>query len=153
MVDIVHRVAAQAPIAKVYAALATTDGIAGWWTRNTTGKSQVGGTIKTLFLRPDGSEVGGIEFTVLALETNREVRWRFTENGPAEWNGTDAIFTLSQEGEYTVIRFGHRNWKEEVEFTGHCSTKWATFLLSLKELVETGKGRPAPDDLIISDWH
>ena len=35
----------------------------------------------------------------------------------------------------------------------HCSTKWATFLLSLRDLVETGKGKPAPADLKISNWH
>jgi hypothetical protein len=28
--------------------------------------------------------------------------------------------------------------------------KWATFLLSLKDLMEKGKGRPAPDDLEIN---
>jgi hypothetical protein len=33
------------------------------------------------------------------------------------------------------------------------STKWATFLLSLRDLVETGTGRPSPNDLTISNWH
>jgi len=40
-----------------------------------------------------------------------------------------------------------------VEFMHHCSTKWATFMLSLKQLVETGKGAPSPDDVQISNWH
>jgi hypothetical protein len=31
--------------------------------------------------------------------------------------------------------------------------KWATFLLSLRQLVETGSGRPAPDDLKIDDFN
>jgi len=35
----------------------------------------------------------------------------------------------------------------------HCSTKWATFLMSLKQLVETGTGAPHPDDVRISNWH
>ena len=35
----------------------------------------------------------------------------------------------------------------------HCSTKWATFLLSLRDLAETGQGRPAPHDLRIGNWH
>jgi hypothetical protein len=35
----------------------------------------------------------------------------------------------------------------------HCSTKWATYLLSLKQLVETGTGAPDPIDVQISDWH
>ena len=34
----------------------------------------------------------------------------------------------------------------------HCSTKWAIFLMSLKSLVETGKGSPGPDDVRIGDW-
>ena len=34
----------------------------------------------------------------------------------------------------------------------HCSTKWAAYLMSLKELVETGQGAPAPNDVQISNW-
>jgi len=32
----------------------------------------------------------------------------------------------------------------------HCSTKWATFLLSLKDYVERGEGRPEPRDTKIA---
>lgn len=32
----------------------------------------------------------------------------------------------------------------------HCSTKWAVYLMSLKALVETGKGNPNPHDPHIS---
>jgi hypothetical protein len=46
-----------------------------------------------------------------------------------------------------------RQWREEVEFMAYCSTKWATFLLSLRDLVETGTGKPAPHDLKIDDWN
>jgi hypothetical protein len=51
------------------------------------------------------------------------------------------------------VLFKHEGWREPVEFMHHCSTKWATFLMSLKETVETGQGRPHPDDVRISDWH
>lgn len=30
--------------------------------------------------------------------------------------------------------------------------KWATLLSSLRDLVETGEGKPAPDDLEIDNW-
>jgi hypothetical protein len=80
------------------------------------------------------------------------VQWRVTA-GPPEWIGTDVTFSLSQEDEYTVLLFGHRNWREAVEFTAHCSMKWATFLLSLRDLVENGEGRPSPDDLKIDNWN
>lgn len=53
----------------------------------------------------------------------------------------------------TILNFGHRNWQEPVEFMAHCSTKWAVFLMSLRALVETGQGKPAPEDLKIDNWN
>jgi hypothetical protein len=38
---------------------------------------------------------------------------------------------------------------QPVEFMHHCSTKWATFLLSLKDWLERAEGRPAPYDVKI----
>src|SRR5262249_41175956 len=105
-----------------------------------------------VFCCPAGAEIGKMDFEVLKLVPNREVHWRF-KAGPEEWIGTDVTFQLSQPGQYTVLLFGHRNWREAVEFMSHCSMKWATFLLSLSELVETGKGKAAPDDLKIDDWN
>ncbi len=152
MVDIIHRVGIKALIEQVYAALATTDGVAGWWTRDTSGDSSEGGTIAVRFLTPDGAEIGGMQIRVTELQPNRKVQWHFLD-GPAEWIGTDATFDLSTDGDYTIVLFGHRNWREAVEFTAHCSMKWATFLLSLRQFVETGTGRPAPDDLKIDNWN
>lgn len=152
MVDIIHRIGIRAPVSKVYAALSTVDGVAGWWTRETTGDSRPGGTIRFCFRSPDGTEKGRVEVDVLRLVPNERVHWRI-KSGPEEWVGTDVTFELSQVGEDVLVLFGHRNWREAVEFTAHCSMKWATFLLSLKALVETGKGRPAPDDLKIDNWN
>ena len=152
MVDIIHRVGIRAPIAKVYEALATTAGVAGWWTQETTGTSQPGGTIDVKFLRPGGEAIGGMTMEVVALEPNQRVHWRFTA-GPEEWIGTDATFDLKQDGDYTIVLFGHRNWREAVEFTAHCSMKWATFMVSLRELVETGTGRPSPEDRKVDNWN
>lgn len=89
---------------------------------------------------------------VVALDTERLVNWRCTA-GPEEWIGTEVAFKLEQQDDYTIVRSGHRNWREAVEFTEHCSMKWAIFLLSLKELVETGKGRPSPNDIKIDNWN
>jgi len=152
MVDIVQRVGIKASAAQVYAALATIDGLAGWWTRATAGASKVGQTIAFRFHTAAGDEIGGFDMDVLELVPEQTVRWR-VKAGPAEWVGTDIEFNLSRQDEHTIVMFGHRKWREEAEFMAHCSTKWATFLLSLRDLVETGRGRPAPDDLKISNWH
>ena len=152
MVNIIHRVGIKAPIEKVYEALSTINGIAGWWTQHTSGTSEPGKTIVVRFLTPAGEEKGSMQMEVKAMQQNKMVAWKFTD-GPKEWIDTNVTFDLHVEDDYTIVLFGHRNWKEAVEFTSHCSMKWAIFLLSLKELVETGKGRPSPDDMKIDNWN
>jgi hypothetical protein len=80
------------------------------------------------------------------------VHWR-VQDGPAEWVGTEVSFTLTREDGQTIVLFAHRGWREAGAFMAHCSTKWASFLLSLRAFAETGRGQPAPDDLKISNWH
>jgi uncharacterized protein YndB with AHSA1/START domain len=152
MIDIIHRVGIKAPPSKVYSALSTIEGVAGWWTKETSGVSRPGGSIDFQFSSPSGERIGGMTMEVLALDPDKAVRWR-CKAGPEEWIGTDVVFKLAQDGDYTIVHFGHKNWREAVEFTEHCSMKWATFMLSLKELVETGKGRPSPDDVKIDNWN
>lgn len=41
MADIIHRVGIKAPVATVYAALSTVEGVAGWWTKHTSGSSKI----------------------------------------------------------------------------------------------------------------
>ncbi len=152
MVDIMHRIGIRAPAARVYEAVATAQGIAGWWTRNTTGTDAVGGHVNVRFLHEDGTEIGQMDFEMTRLDPEREVRWRIN-SGPPEWIGTDVTFELAVDGDMTILRFGHRNWKEPVEFMAHCSMKWAVFLMSLRDLVETGTGKPAPQDVKIDNWN
>jgi len=153
MVDIIHRIGIKASPAEVYGALSTVEGVAGWWTRETAGESKVGGVMTVRFFDHGAvTEKGRMDLEVTRLDPGKEVRWR-VKAGPQEWIGTDVTFSLSQADAQTVIVFGHRNWREAVEFTAHCSMKWATFLLSLRELVETGRGRPSPDDLKIDNWN
>ncbi|MGQ5261741.1 SRPBCC family protein [Micromonospora sp. ZYX-F-536] len=147
MVDILHQVGVVAPLDDVYRAVATPEGIAGWWSTDTTGKSEVGGQVAVRF-----GDSGGFDLEILELDPADWVRWRVV-GGPQEWIGTEISWRFDQRGEYTIVNFTHEGWREPVEFMYECSTKWATFLMSLKELVETGRGRPAPDDVQISDGH
>ncbi|MER6678161.1 SRPBCC domain-containing protein [Streptomyces sp. NPDC000983] len=146
MVDILHRIGVTSPPGDVYDALTTIDGLADWWTRDTEGDSEVGGVIRFRFLP------GGFDMKVLETAPAERVAWEVVD-GPEEWIGTRVIFDLKQEDDYTIVLFRHEGWREQVEFMNHCSTKWATYLMSLKKLVETGKGDPSPDDVRISNWH
>jgi uncharacterized protein YndB with AHSA1/START domain len=147
MVDILHRVGMKsASVDAVYEALTTIEGLSGWWATDTKGQTEVGGILEFRF------EPGGIDMKVLELNPAKRVLWEVTD-GPAEWIGTKVRWELKQSGDYAIVLFAHEGWKEPVEFMYHCSTKWATFLVSLKQLVETGVGAPEPHDLKISDWH
>lgn len=148
MADILHRVGIKTnSIDAVYRALTTRDGLAGWWTSNTQGEGdRVGNIIQFRF------GAGGFDMRVKKLDAPSLVEWELAE-GPDEWMPTTIQFELKQDGDYVIVLFRHLNWKEPVEFMHHCSTKWAVFLLSLKELVETGKGRPDPVDIKIDNWN
>ena len=151
MADILHRVGIKSSPDDVYKALTAREGLANWWTNNTQGESKVGGLLKFRF-SVNGTEIGGFDMKVLELQPTKRVFWQVV-GGPEEWIGTKVSWELKQEGEYTIVLFRHQDWKEPVEFMYHCSTKWAIFLMSLKSLVETGKGAPSPDDVRIGDWH
>lgn len=152
MIDIIHRIGIKSPAAKVYNALTSLEGLAHWWTEEVTGDGKVGGKIEFCFRSETDDLKGKMVMEVQELNAPGEVRWRCIE-GPDEWIGTDITFQLSQQDNQTIVLFGHRNWREAVEFTSHCSMKWATFLLSLREYVETGKGKPSPHDLKIDNWN
>ena len=146
MPDILHKVGIKSSsLNDVYRALTEIDHLSAWWTTNTTGESKVGGALQFRF------GAGGFDMKVLELQSGKRVLWQVIE-GPEEWVGTKISFDLKQEGEWTIILFKHEGWKEPVEFMHHCSNKWAVFLLSLKSLLETGKGAPRPNDLKIDSW-
>jgi uncharacterized protein YndB with AHSA1/START domain len=143
MPDILHKVGVKAPPNEAYKALSTLEGLAGWWTSDTRGDPNEGGVIAFHFGR------GRVDMKVLELAPAKQVLWQVVGGAP-EWIGTKVSFELVPDEKQTKIIFKHQGWKEPVEFMHHCSTKWATFLMSLKSLLETGKGAPFPDDVHIT---
>ncbi len=147
MVNILHRVGIKSSsLNDAHKALTTREGLSAWWTNDTQGEGEVvGRVLKFRF------GAGGIDMKVLELDPAKRVLWQVVD-GPEEWIGTKVNFDLKQEGDWTIILFKHQGWKEPVEFMHHCSTKWAVVLLSLKSLLETGKGAPAPNDIKLDSW-
>ncbi len=143
MAEINHYVGIKASPSAVYAALTSNAGLASWWTNDVTGAGDVGSVIEFRF---DG---GGPDFEVIELIPNELVRWRHSGNMPEDWMETEVLYQLQVKDGQTFVRFTHSNWQEASNFLGHCSTKWAVFLLSLKDVLETGKGHPFPNDIHI----
>ena len=145
--NIVHRVGARDTSPEtIYEALSTIEGLSSWWTTDTHGDPEIGGTIAFQFGGDDG-----FDMLVRELVPAKRVAWQVVA-GPEEWIGTEVTFDIRQDDGWTIVLFEHHGWRQQGEFMGHCSTKWATFLLSLVELVQSGSGRPYPHELKISNW-
>lgn len=146
MTAIRHRVGIAAPQARVFEALTTPEGLAGWWTRNVDGGANLGGRLRFYFGSPEPSAV----MEVVELTSPQRVGWRCVQ-GPDEWVGTNFTFELQPSADETVLLFTNA-WREPVEFMYHCSTKWGYFLLGLKAWLEGGEATPFPGELKISSW-
>lgn len=145
MYDIRHRIGVEATTADVYRHIATVDGLRRWWTTDTRGASSVGDKVSFHFGGPDRF----MTMEVTVLDPGRRVAWRCID-GPDEWIDTTISFDIKDVDGETIINFTHSDWREPVEFMGHCSSKWGSYLLSLKQALQSGSGLPFPDDVKMS---
>ena len=74
-------------------ALTTLEGLAGWWTSDTQGDSNVGGVIQFRF-----GDRGRIEMKVVGLVPNKHALWQVV-GGPEAWIGTKVRFDLAPTDE------------------------------------------------------
>jgi uncharacterized protein YndB with AHSA1/START domain len=135
MPDILHRISIDAPAHHVHDLIASTDGVARWWTgRPLTGEHVVGSHFSVYFRDSDRPAA------VMQVESDNpdQVVWRVTD-GPDTWIGTRITFTLRPRGQGgTTLLFTHADWAEAGEFMSGCSTNWGAYLTSLKTGAETG---------------
>jgi uncharacterized protein YndB with AHSA1/START domain len=142
MASIYHQVGIKAPLDKVYDAIATTEGVTGWWTQ-TSGDPAINGQLEFSF---NGHIVS---VSVTANTPGKYIEW--TVGGDAgEWLDTRICFDFDEKPDQVMVNFQHTDWKEATPFLAHCSTKWGVFMLSLKDYLETGSGKPFPQDVHIN---
>jgi len=148
MPEILHRITVDAPVAQVHDLIATSDGIARWWTgRPVDGGTAVGAAFGVYFAN---AEKPAAVMQVMA-ETPGEITWR-VEQGPDSWLDTLITFALRPHGENgTTLLFTHAGWREASEFMSGCSTNWGAYLTSLKHGAETGRFAAYPESEI-SRW-
>ena len=142
MATIYHQVGIRAPVDKIFNAIATLEGVSGWWTL-TSGEPTLEGELTFSFGEHD------VFAKVTAYEKNKRVEWT-VQGEEGEWLNTRICFDLDEKKDQVMVNFQHADWKGATEFLAHCSTKWAMFLLSLKKYVETGTGMSFPDDIHIN---
>lgn len=130
----------KAPREKVYQALTTNRGIAGWWTVRVQGEQEEGGTLRLEF---EGTR-HIIEMYVEELCDPELVVWEcLTHNFFSEWPSTKVRFMLKAEPkDFCKLSFEHIGLKKNCECYGDCSLGWDHFLISLASFCESGIGSP-----------
>src|SRR5262249_18397888 len=137
--EIRHLVGIKASPSKVYEALTTAKGVARWWTTDVRGDgTHKGGRLEMRF------EGNLLAVGVKDLRKDKVVVWKTTTT---DYPFAGVVrFELKKKGSETLVHFSHTGVPKG--FHGDfLSTKWATFLLSMKDSIEKGRGRPFPRDV------
>lgn len=160
MPNIHHELIIGVPAEKVYNAITSREGLAGWWTPETTAKAEVGSIARFPF-----GDTYFKEMKITALKPFEYVKWVCIA-GADEWIGTTLSFELeasdkrmmlkshpetgdqvrqNNSNDVTLLVLQHDGWKEESSMYAECNYTWGQFLRSLKLYCETGEGRPWPE--------
>lgn len=137
--SIFHRLLIEAPVEKVYHAITTQQGLAGWWTPDTIAKPEIGSISRFAF-----GPAYFKEMEITDLKPYSLVKWRCIK-GFDDWMGTTLTFELEPHQKGCVLLFHHDGWEAYTPEFASCSFDWALFFRSLKFLCETGKGFPYPE--------
>src|SRR4051794_6745123 len=126
-------------------AFAAIRNVRGWWSASITGTSENTGDAFRF-------EVPGVHrctMTLTEVVPGERMVWHVTDSwvvfaeDTREWEDTDVVFTVDEQGGRTVVTFTHAGLSPAVECYDLCSDAWTGFVTgSLKHLIETGRGEP-----------
>lgn len=135
-----RRLTIAAPATEVFDAVATLEGLRGWWTSLVSGDTSVGGAVQLRFQGLDEQIVMRVD----SAEHGRLLAWTCLENsGHPEWQSTEITFTLEAiSAESTLLDFEHRGLVPSLACYETCEVGWDHFLASIASYVETGRGAP-----------
>lgn len=138
-----------APADRVYAAIVTPEK---WWTRFANVSCEEGGVSEFRF-PADGFFAA---MKNLRLEPGRLVEWECVrqvhppDSGfrqRSEWEGTRIRFEIEPAGERKCrLHFEHLGLCPNLDCYRACDDAWQTYIISLRQLIEAGSGRPYDDD-------
>jgi hypothetical protein len=121
-------------------AIATRDGVRGWWTPLVSGSSDRGGTLRLEFEGVDEH----IDLLIVASRPPTEVELSVVEHTSLdEWAGTRIRFEVSPVGDdASTLAFQHAGLSPKLEYYDQCEAGWDHFLNGLVAFAERGKGAP-----------
>jgi uncharacterized protein YndB with AHSA1/START domain len=129
--------AGRCPPAKVYAAIATQNGMRNWWTADTRmdetsgGKAEFGFDKRGMVFRMD----------ILTLNPGKQVIMKCHGDHP-DWDGTTLTWTIEPRDNQTILHFTQGGLREVTDFMAGCNSMWGQLMFRIKGYVE-GKN-PGP---------
>jgi uncharacterized protein YndB with AHSA1/START domain len=127
------------PRERVFDAVATLEGLAGWWTTLVDGRAEPGGEITFRFEGLDEQIVMRVD----EARTPELLVWTCLEHsGHPEWEGTRVAFEIEELNEGSLLRFRHDGLLPTLDCYDVCESGWERFLASIADYAESGKGNP-----------
>ena len=129
MATLYHQVWINAPVSKLYEALATAEGLGLWWVPHTSTETDAG----LVLAHNPGEAHGEVKMKVLDATRDKRVEWEIISTHPSTspasaWTGTHIIFELSVRENpggrlgisdavpnMSVLEFRHSGWNEHSE--------------------------------------
>jgi uncharacterized protein YndB with AHSA1/START domain len=142
--DYACRVAFARDRERVFDAIATLEGLGGWWTPLVCGSAAEGQEMRFDFEGMDEH----IRMRVDRLERPKSVAWTcIAHSSLDDWAGTKITFDLVPRGkEGTELHFRHVGLEPDLECYESCEAGWDHFLRSLARYVDQGRGTPFRGD-------
>ncbi len=139
MKKIIHFLHIKAPPSKVFWALTTQEGLAGWWSTDLKVEGGLGAVIHFHFVADFNPDM-----EVTALEEDQLIGWKCI-GGHDNWLEDTFSFELRPSAGATDLMFEQAYARElSDEIYGNYNFNWGYYIGSLKELCETGIGKPYP---------
>lgn len=137
MVDLNHQIPIPASAARVFAAVATSEGNRGWWTADSLIDAREGGRATFGFER----RAAVFHMTVLRVVADRELVMSCQGDSP-EWKGTTLSYRIEQQGAETTLRFTHSGRRAMNDYCASCNSMWGRLMFRIQDYVESGKASP-----------
>jgi uncharacterized protein YndB with AHSA1/START domain len=136
MPEILHEVFIKTTAGKLYEAVTTQKGLAGWWVSNVKAEPKVGSINAFTF----GSNYT-ITFRVEELVPDKRVVWKAVDV-PPEWKDTTISFDITPNDKGVTLLFSHVAFPLPFEKFAMYNYHWSQYMCSIKLLLERGKGAP-----------
>ncbi|MGH1436187.1 MAG: SRPBCC family protein [Lewinella sp.] len=133
MPSIHHLLTINAPAERVFEAITTPDGLCSWWTTKAAGQPSLDAEYQFFFSKDYDWRAKVVEVTPPS-----QISWQMT-NADTDWTPTQLHFQLTEgEDGMTTVRFAHTSWEKINDHFRRTSFCWATYLETLRKVLEKG---------------